>query len=77
MRDSYHGTPLSWAAENGHAAVVMQLLSNGAGIEMKAVWGQMPLSYAAENSHVAVVTQLFAKGADIEAKDHKNWTPLC
>ena len=77
-KDSYSRTPLSWAAENGHEAVVQQLLAKGADIETKDYYsGQTPLLWAAENGHEAVVQQLLAKGADVETKDnYSGQTPL-
>ncbi|KAK3941050.1 hypothetical protein QBC46DRAFT_363710 [Diplogelasinospora grovesii] len=50
------------AAENGHEAIVTQLLAKDAD--------------AAENGHEAIVTQLLAKDADVEAKDNYGHTPL-
>ncbi|KAH7350408.1 hypothetical protein BKA66DRAFT_288549 [Pyrenochaeta sp. MPI-SDFR-AT-0127] len=40
-------TPLSWAAENGHRAVIELLLEKGADIESEDKDGQTPLSWAA------------------------------
>ncbi|RYP14355.1 hypothetical protein DL765_006400 [Monosporascus sp. GIB2] len=77
LKDSYGRTPLLWAAENGHMAVVTQLLDKGADIEAKDRYhGLTPLSWAAENGHMAVFTQLLDRGADIEAKDTYGRTPL-
>jgi ankyrin repeat protein len=69
-KDDYSQTPLSWAAENGHEAVVKQLIEKGADMESKDEDGQTLLSLAAENGHEAVVKQLLEKGADLESK-HK------
>ena len=75
--DSYGRTPLSWAAGNGHTAVVKQLLDKGAELETKDTeYGQTPLSWAAESGQEAVVKQLLDKGAELETKSNSGWTPL-
>ncbi|KAM7209925.1 hypothetical protein V8F06_014692 [Rhypophila decipiens] len=75
-KDQKGRSPLSYAAEKGHEAVVQQLLEKGADIEAKSNSGQTPLSWAAEKGHEAVVQQLLEKGADIEAKSNSGQTPL-
>ncbi|RYP52701.1 hypothetical protein DL769_010625 [Monosporascus sp. CRB-8-3] len=72
-KSAYGRTPLSWAAENGYAAVVKLLLEKGAGLEIS----RTPLSRAAENGHEATVKLLLENGADLEAKDKDyDRTPL-
>jgi ankyrin repeat domain-containing protein 50 len=64
-------TPLSWAAEKGHEAVVKLLLEKGAELETKDKdYGQTPLSWAAEKGHEAVVKLLLEKGAELETKSN-------
>ncbi|KAL4959122.1 uncharacterized protein BDV14DRAFT_194052 [Aspergillus stella-maris] len=72
-KDVYYGqTPLSWAAENGHAAVIKLLLETGnVDVDSKdSQAGRTPLSWAAENGHVAVVKLLLESGkVDVDSKD--------
>jgi ankyrin repeat protein len=59
IRDAAYGqTPLSWAAEKGHEAVVKLMLEKGADLESKDKFGQTPLSRVAEMGHEAVVKLL-------------------
>jgi ankyrin repeat protein len=51
-------TPLSWATENEHEAVVKLLLEAKADVESKDGNRQTPLSWAARNGHEAVVKLL-------------------
>ncbi|KAI9781882.1 MAG: hypothetical protein M1839_005676 [Geoglossum umbratile] len=80
LEDSSRRTPLSWAAERGHEAVVKLLLAkDGVDINSKDSYGgQTPLSLAAERGHEAVVKLLLAKdGVDINSKDsYGGQTPL-
>jgi len=61
-------TPLSWAARNGHEAVVKLLLEKGAELETKSSNGQTPLSWAARSGREAVVELLVEKGVKLESK---------
>ena len=75
-KDNAGQTPLSWAARNGHEAIVKLLLDKGAAIESKDTYNQTPLSYAAQNNHEAIVQLLLDKGAATESKDRYGQTPL-
>jgi hypothetical protein len=66
-KDSYGLTPLWWAAEHGHEAVVKLLVErDDVEADSKNRCGQTPLSRAAENGHEAVV-RLLVERNDVEA----------
>ncbi len=68
-------TPLFWAAQKGHADVVVLLLAKGASPEIDGPRG-MPLHAAAEEGHREIAELLLAKGADVNAKGENDKTPL-
>ncbi|KAK8923034.1 Ankyrin repeat domain-containing protein 50 [Metarhizium anisopliae] len=78
IRDRDRRTPLSWAARNGHEAVVKLLIEKGANTETtESYYGQTPLLWAARNGHKAVVKLLIEKGANIETTEsYYGQTPL-
>jgi hypothetical protein len=64
LRDSSSRTALSWAAEEGHEAVIELLLKHGADIEAKDANGKTALYRAADKGHSAVIKLLLVEGAD-------------
>ncbi|KAG8168974.1 hypothetical protein KVR01_001723 [Diaporthe batatas] len=76
IKDGVGRTPLSYAAEFGHEAVIRLLLDNGAYIETADKNGRTPLSRATTQGHGAVIQLLLDNGAYIEAADNDGWTPL-
>ena len=72
----YGGTPILWAADNGHADVVGLLMELRADIHKANDGGETPLYRAAYNGHADVVKMLVAGKADINQADNAGWTPL-
>ena len=76
-KDAQYGrTPLSWAAENGHEAVVKLLLEKAIDVDSKDNSNQTPLLWAARNGHEAVVRLLLEKAADVDSDARYGRTPL-
>ncbi|KAF5648056.1 xylosidase glycosyl hydrolase [Fusarium sp. NRRL 52700] len=81
-------TPLSYAAEQGHEAIMVMLLERGAKVdsqdgEVVPKWhyhnenaGRTPLSFAAEKGHEAAAHILIANGASSSIKSRSGLTPL-
>ncbi|KAI9765361.1 MAG: hypothetical protein M1840_007441 [Geoglossum simile] len=78
LQDSYGQTPLSWAAQGGHEAVVKLLLAkDGVDINSSEYGRRTALSLAAGGGHGAVVKLLLAKdGIDINSSDDGRRTAL-
>ncbi|KAE8141248.1 hypothetical protein BDV38DRAFT_279154 [Aspergillus pseudotamarii] len=74
--DCYGRTPLSYAAERGHALAVSQLVDNGAKVNSRDRNGGTALHYAAWKGHDAIVALLLRKGADVNIRDSGWGTPL-
>ncbi|TPX08065.1 uncharacterized protein E0L32_010265 [Thyridium curvatum] len=77
-KDQRGRTPLSYAAERGHEAVVGHLLSNKhVNSDAEDFLGRTPLSYAAGQGHKAVVEHLLSnKHINPDAEDSSGRTPL-
>ncbi|KAJ4041185.1 hypothetical protein NW753_010593 [Fusarium oxysporum] len=71
LEDTYSRTPLWYAAQNGHKAVVELLLVAGADVNAAAAAagydGRTALQAAAGGGHLEVVEKLLAEGADVNA----------
>ena len=68
-------TALVWAAAEGHAAVVAELIEAGADFRTKLASGFTPLLFAARNGHIDVVKELVQAGVDPNERidPHPDW----
>jgi ankyrin repeat protein len=65
------------AGRNGHSAVVEYLLSRGANVDAKGVFGATALHWASINGHAGTVDLLISRGANLTIKDVRfDSTPL-
>ncbi|KJZ71099.1 hypothetical protein HIM_09518 [Hirsutella minnesotensis 3608] len=69
-------TPLLYAAERGHEAVVQELLLKKADVNVRDISGATALHWAATRGHEEVISLLLKNAANIEATDQAEGTPL-
>ena len=69
-------TPLQRATRYGHQELVVELIEQGAKVNLQDNYGWTALHYAALNGREDVVTYLLKNGADINRQAHQGETPL-
>jgi cytochrome c2 len=70
------GTPLHWAAMNGHVDAVKLLVAEGAHLEAQSSMLGTPLHAAARFDRTKAVEALLAAGANPNSRDKDEFTPL-
>jgi hypothetical protein len=76
--DNNGRTPLSWAAQEGHIAVIKLLLATGkVEADSKDKWDRTPLLWAAEGGYAAIIELLLVTSkVEANSKDIDGQTPL-
>jgi outer membrane protein assembly factor BamB len=69
------GRALGYAARNGYAGMVTQLLDRGAEVNAGSPDGWTALSYASARGHTDIVRELLARGAQVNPVADEAWTP--
>jgi hypothetical protein len=72
----FFGTPLQYAAAQGHGETVQALLDAGAAVDARDSHSRTPLMWAAQAGHSDVVSRLLNGDADIDAATTSGWTAL-
>ncbi|KAI7972793.1 hypothetical protein EIK77_003939 [Talaromyces pinophilus] len=75
-KDEDNRTPLSWAAEKGHTAVVVLLLNKDADVNTHDKSGTTPLVFAVMNGRKDVIELLLEYGGRLNSRDDLGRTPL-
>ena len=70
------GTPLTFAAIEGHKEIVELLIAKGADVEVADLLSATPLHRAASWGHKEIAELLITKGANVNAEDKWGNTPL-
>lgn len=73
---TYRGTPLQYAAAQGHLKVVHVLLKHDATVDATDANHRTPLMWAAMSGRTEVAKALLDAEADVGAANHGGWTPL-
>jgi hypothetical protein len=72
----FFGTPLQYAAAQGHGETVQALLEAGAKPDARDAKQRTPLMWAAQAGQADVIRRLLKFGADVNAATESGWTPL-
>ena len=70
-KNQFGGTPLHFAAKQGHMKIAELLTAQGAKVNAKADDESTPLHSAAISGHKEVAELLIAKGAEVNAKKYQ------
>lgn len=66
-------TPLAWAIQHGHSALVAWLLDHGASVKEVGQEGESPLMMASFHGHDEIVRLLLAQGASVRYRTDNGW----
>lgn len=75
-RDVEEATPLYWASQYGHDAIVLWLLKHNADITAKNERKRSAIWVASQEGHIKVVRTLLESGSSINECDAAGFTPL-